>query len=74
MAEVQYLTNQAVKLFIINHLVIFQLKMAPYCTDGWQTSDGMAALVGFWQLGLSFLLGHFADASPMIGTNDAVHR
>jgi len=37
--------------------------MAPYCSDGRQTSDGMAALVGFRQLGLSFLLGHLADAS-----------
>ena len=36
--------------------------MAPYCTDGRQTSDGMAGLVGFRQLGLSFLLGHLADA------------
>ena len=36
--------------------------MAPYCTDGRQTSDGMAARVGFRQAGLSFLLGHLADA------------
>ena len=35
---------------------------APYCTDGRATSDGMAGLVGFRQLGLSFLLGHLADA------------
>jgi len=35
---------------------------APYCTDGRTTSDGMAGLVGFKQLGLSFLLGHLADA------------
>ena len=34
---------------------------APYCTDGRATSDGMAGLVGFRQLGLSFLLGHLAD-------------
>ena len=36
---------------------------APYCTDGRTTSDGMAGLVGFKQLGLSFLLGHLADAN-----------
>jgi hypothetical protein len=36
--------------------------VAPYCTDGRATSDGMAGLVGFRQLGLSFLLGHLADA------------
>ena len=35
---------------------------APYCTDGRTTSDGMAGLVAFRQLGLSFLLGHLADA------------
>ena len=35
---------------------------APYCTDGRTTSDGMAGLVGFRQLGLSFLLAHLADA------------
>uniref|UniRef100_A0A7S4MQ40 1-alkyl-2-acetylglycerophosphocholine esterase n=1 Tax=Odontella aurita TaxID=265563 RepID=A0A7S4MQ40_9STRA len=38
-------------------------EMAPYCTDGLTTSDGMAGLVGFRQLGLSFLLAHLADAS-----------
>ena len=35
---------------------------APYCTDGRDTSDGMAGLVGFKQLGLSFLLAHLATA------------
>ena len=35
---------------------------APYCTDGRKTSDGMAGLVGFKQLGLSFLLAHLASA------------
>ena len=35
---------------------------APYCTDGRATSDGMAGLVGFRQLGLSFLLAHLATA------------
>ena len=35
---------------------------ARYCTDGRETSDGMAGLVGFKQLGLSFLLQHLADA------------
>ena len=35
---------------------------APYCLDGRETSDGMAGLVGFRQLGLSFLLAHLADA------------
>ena len=34
-----------------------------YCTDGRATSDGMAGLVGFKQLGLSFLLAHLANAS-----------
>jgi hypothetical protein len=37
--------------------------IAPYCTDGRKTSDGMAGLVGFRQLGLSFLLAHLANAS-----------
>lgn len=35
---------------------------APYCTDGRNTSDGMSGLVGFRQLGLSFLLAHLATA------------
>lgn len=35
---------------------------AKYCTDGRKTSDGMAGLVLFRQLGLSFLLAHLADA------------
>ena len=35
---------------------------ASYCTDGRDTSDGMAGLVGFRQLGLGFLLAHLADA------------
>ena len=39
-----------------------QLEEAPYCTDGRATSDGMAGLVGFRQLGLSFLLAHLANA------------
>lgn len=39
------------------------LQYAPYCTDGKQTSDGMAALVCFRQLGLSFLLRHLSSAS-----------
>lgn len=34
-----------------------------YCTDGRSTSDSMAGLVGFRQLGLSFLLAHLATAS-----------
>jgi len=37
-------------------------EMAPYCTNGRETSDGMAGLVGFRQLGVSFLLAHLADA------------
>jgi len=36
---------------------------APYCTDGKKTSDGMAGLVGFRQLGVAFLLEHLATAS-----------
>jgi len=36
--------------------------IAPYCTDGRETSDGMAGLVGFRQLGISFLLAHLAEA------------
>jgi hypothetical protein len=35
---------------------------ADYCTDGRVTSDGMAGLVGFRQLGISFLLAHLASA------------
>ena len=35
---------------------------APYSTDGRKTSDGMAGLVLFRQLGLSFLLAHLASA------------
>lgn len=42
---------------------------APYCTDGRETSDGMAGLVGFKQLGLSFLLGHLADAKSGLWLN-----
>lgn len=38
------------------------VQMAPYCTDGRQTSDAMASLVGF-RLGLEFLLAHLANAS-----------
>ena len=34
----------------------------PYCSDGRETSDGMAGLVGFRQTGLSFLLAHLAGA------------
>ncbi|KAL7496233.1 hypothetical protein ACHAWT_005882 [Skeletonema menzelii] len=37
--------------------------MAPYCTDGLQTTNGMARLVKFDALGLSFLLAHLANAS-----------
>jgi len=36
---------------------------APYLTNGRQTSNAMAARVGFEQLGLSFLLAHLATAS-----------
>ena len=39
------------------------LKEAAYCTEGRQTSDAMAGLVGFRQLGMSFLLAHLAEAS-----------
>jgi hypothetical protein len=35
---------------------------AAYCTDFRETSDGMAGLVGFKHLGLSFLLAHLATA------------
>ena len=35
---------------------------AAYCSDGIETSNGMAGLVGFRQLGLAFLLAHLADA------------
>lgn len=38
------------------------LANAPYCTYGRKTSDGMAGLVGFRQIGLSFLLAHLANA------------
>ena len=44
-----------------------------YCTDGRSTSDGMAGLVGFKQLGLSFLLAHLAEApSGCYRTEDAI--
>lgn len=35
---------------------------APYLTDGLETSEGMASLVGFKQTGLGFLLEHLASA------------
>ena len=38
------------------------LEEAPYCSDGRTTSDSMAGLVGFRQVGLSFLLAHLAAA------------
>lgn len=41
-----------------------------YCTDGRATSDGMAGLVGFRQLGLSFLLAHLADAPSGCSAED----
>jgi predicted dienelactone hydrolase len=44
---------------------------APYCTDGRETSDGMAGLVGFRQLGLSFLLAHLATAKSGCRLNAA---
>ena len=44
---------------------------APYCIDGRETSDGMAGLVGFRQLGLSFLLAHLADARSGCGLDAA---
>lgn len=52
-----------VRLFYPTNETTTSAKMAPYCTDGRQTSDGMAGLVGFRQVGLSFLLAHLADAS-----------
>lgn len=45
---------------------------APYCTDGRRTSDGMASIVGLHRLGLSFLLGHLAEASSGC-VEDAAH-
>lgn len=44
---------------------------APYCTDGRETSDAMAGLVGFRQLGLSFLLAHLATAKSGCRLNAA---
>ena len=44
---------------------------APYCLDGRATSDGMAGLVGFRQLGLAFLLAHLADAPSGCGLDAA---
>lgn len=46
--------------------------MAPYCTDGRQTSDGMARLVKFDALGLSFLLAHLANASSGCVANSPI--
>jgi hypothetical protein len=42
--------------------VIGSNKEGPYCTDGLETSEGMASLVGFDKVGLSFLLDHLANA------------
>ncbi|KAL9189572.1 hypothetical protein ACHAXT_009247 [Thalassiosira profunda] len=65
-----------VRLFFPANCTDASSTMAPYCTDGRQTTDGMAGMVGFRQLGLSFLLGHLAEASsgciqdaPMIFTD-----
>lgn len=52
-----------VRIFYPSEQSSGEMTMAPYCTDGRTTSDGMAGLVGFRQLGLSFLLGHLAEAS-----------
>eukprot|EP00466_Bigelowiella_natans_P012449 jgi/Bigna1/68373/fgenesh1_pg.6_\ len=45
--------------------------VSPYLTDGKATSDGMASLVGFDRLGLSFLLEHLSSAKSG-GTTNAV--
>ena len=47
---------------------------APYCTDGKQTTKGMAGMVGFRQLGLSFLLEHLADASSGCIKDAPIHE
>eukprot|EP00985_Skeletonema_marinoi_P005159 scaffold2223_cov152-Skeletonema_marinoi.AAC.5 len=48
--------------------------MAPYCTDGLQTSNGMARLVKFDALGLSFLLAHLANASSGCVADGPIHN
>ena len=48
-----------------------EVEDAPYCTDGRETSDAMAGLVGFRQLGLSFLLAHLATANSGCRLNAA---
>jgi len=47
---------------------------APYSTDGKQTTKGMAGMVGFRQLGLSFLLEHLADASSGCIKDAPIHN
>ena len=49
-----------------------QRRMAPYCTEGRQTSDAMASMVGF-RLGLEFLLAHLADASSGCIADAPIH-
>ena len=48
------------------------VQMAPYLTDGRQTSDAMASMVGF-RLGLEFLLAHLANASSGCVANAVMH-
>lgn len=47
-------------------------QMAPYLTNGRQTSDGMANMVGF-RLGLEFLLAHLADTSSGCVADAPIH-
>ncbi|EJK47419.1 hypothetical protein THAOC_33859 [Thalassiosira oceanica] len=51
-----------VRLFYPASSNVTSQEEAPYCTNGRETTNGMSALVGFEQLGLSFLLAHLANA------------
>ena len=63
-----------VKLFYpVNDNENRQRIMAPYCTEGRQTSDAMASMVGF-RLGLEFLLAHLADASSGCIADAPIHN
>eukprot|EP00977_Amphora_coffeiformis_P008557 scaffold1936_cov154-Amphora_coffeaeformis.AAC.7 len=62
-AKITTTTTGRMRLFYPCHSTEDSLHYAPYCTDGRATSDGMAALVGFRQIGLSFLLAYLANAT-----------
>jgi len=63
-------TTGRLRLFYPCEIMEESIRYAPYCTDGRATSDGMAALVGFRQIGISFLLAHLANATSGCYEND----